>query len=51
MGRQGVQIDFGVPGAYWKAGTRTNATRVNGTAFATKDELEQHLKMLEEADI
>lgn len=40
----------GVSGAYWKADSSNKMlTRVNGTAFATKDELEQHLKMLEEA--
>ena len=41
----------GVSGAYWKADKNNKMlTRVNGTAFATKDELEQHLKMLEEAE-
>ena len=40
----------GVSGAYWKADSSNKMlTRVNGIAFATKDELEQHLKMLEEA--
>ena len=40
----------GVSGAYWKADSSNKMlTRVNGTAFATKDELERHLKMLEEA--
>ncbi len=40
----------GVSGAYWKADSSNKMlTRVNGTAFATKDELEQHLEMLEEA--
>ena len=40
----------GVSGAYWKADSSNKMlTRVNGTAFATKDELEQHLRMLEEA--
>ena len=40
----------GVSGAYWKADSNNKMlVRVNGTAFATKDELEQHLKMLEEA--
>ena len=40
----------GVSGAYWKADSSNKMlTRVNGTAFATKDELDQHLKMLEEA--
>lgn len=40
----------GVSGAYWKADSSNKMlTRVNGTAFATKDELEQHLKILEEA--
>ena len=40
----------GVSGAYWKADANNKMlTRVNGTAFATKDELETHLQMLEEA--
>lgn len=40
----------GVSGAYWKADAANKMlTRVNGTAFATKDELEAHLTMLEEA--
>ena len=40
----------GVSGAYWKADASNKMlTRVNGTAFATKDELEAHLTMLEEA--
>ena len=40
----------GVSGAYWK-GDKNNKmlTRINGTAFATKDELEEHLRLLEEA--
>lgn len=41
----------GVSGAYWKADKNNKMlTRVNGTAFATKDELSHHLKMLEEAE-
>ena len=40
----------GVSGAYWKADANNKMlTRENGTAFATKDELEAHLQMLEEA--
>ena len=40
----------GVSGAYWKADASNKMlTRVNGTAFATKEELEAHLTMLEEA--
>ena len=40
----------GVSGAYWKADANNKMlTRVNGTAFATKDELEARLQMLEEA--
>ena len=40
----------GVSGAYWKADANNKMlTRVNGTAFATKDELDAHLTMLEEA--
>lgn len=40
----------GVSGAYWK-GDKDNKmlTRINGTAFATKDELDEHLRLLEEA--
>ena len=40
----------GVSGAYWK-GDKDNKmlTRVNGTAFATKEELDEHLRLLEEA--
>ena len=40
----------GVSGAYWK-GDKNNKmlTRINGTAFANKDELEEHLRLLEEA--
>ena len=39
-----------VSGAYWK-GDKDNKmlTRVNGIAFKTKEELDEHLKMLEEA--
>ncbi len=40
----------GVSGAYWKNDANNKMlTRINGTAFATKDELEAHLTMLEEA--
>ncbi len=37
-------------GAYWK-GEKSNKmlTRINGIAFATKEELDEHLKLLEEA--
>ena len=40
----------GVSGAYWK-GDKNNKmlTRVNGTAFATREELDEHLRLLEEA--
>ncbi|OUN89234.1 threonine--tRNA ligase [[Collinsella] massiliensis] len=40
----------GVSGAYWK-GDKDNKmlTRVNGTAFATKEELDEHLRLIEEA--
>ena len=40
----------GVSGAYWK-GDKNNKmlTRINGTAFATKEELDEHMRMLEEA--
>ncbi len=37
-------------GAYWKNNKdNTMLTRINGTAFATKEELEAHLVLLEEA--
>ena len=40
----------GVSGAYWKNDSNNQMlVRVNGTAFATKDELEAHLTLLEEA--
>ena len=40
----------GVSGAYWKADKNNKMlVRVNGTAFATKPELDEHLRMLEEA--
>ena len=39
-----------VSGAYWKADSNNKMlTRVNGTAFATKEELDAHLTMIEEA--
>ena len=39
-----------VSGAYWKADSNNKMlTRVNGTAFATKEELDAHLMMIEEA--
>ena len=39
-----------VSGAYWKADSNNKMlTRVNGTAFATKEELDDHLTMIEEA--
>ena len=40
----------GVSGAYWK-GDKDNKmlTRINGVAFATKEELDEHMHMLEEA--
>lgn len=40
----------GVSGAYWKNDANNKMlTRINGTAFATKEELEAHLTLLEEA--
>ena len=40
----------GVSGAYWKNDANNKMlTRINGTAFATKDELEARLALLEEA--
>ena len=39
-----------VSGAYWKADSSNKMlTRVNGTAFATKEELDAHFTMIEEA--
>ena len=39
-----------ISGAYWKADSNNKMlTRVNGTAFATKEELDAHLTMIEEA--
>ena len=41
----------GVSGAYWKADKNNKMlTRVNGVAFATKAELDEHLRLLEEAE-
>ena len=38
-------------GAYWKNDKNNKMlTRVNGTAFATQDELDEYLKMVEEAE-
>ena len=40
----------GISGAYWKNDSNNKMlTRVNGTAFATAQELDEHIKMLEEA--
>ena len=40
----------GVSGAYWKADSSNKMlTRINGTAFASKEELDAHLTMIEEA--
>ena len=40
----------GVSGAYWKADSSNKMlTRINGTAFASKEELDAHLTMVEEA--
>ena len=42
---------MGQSGAYWKNDkNNTMLTRINGTAFASQAELEEHLKMLEEAE-
>lgn len=39
-----------IAGAYWRGDEKNKMlTRIYGTAFPTKDELEEHLKMLEEA--
>ncbi len=41
----------GQSGAYWKNDKNNKMlTRINGIAFRTKEELEQHLKFLEEAE-
>ncbi|QWT18215.1 threonine--tRNA ligase [Collinsella sp. zg1085] len=41
----------GISGAYWKADANNKMlTRVSGTAFATKDELAEHERMLAEAE-
>ena len=41
-----------VAGAYWRGSEKNKMlTRVYGTAFATPDELKQHLKRLEEAKL
>ena len=40
-----------ISGAYWKNDKNNKMlTRVNGTAFATNEELEEYLKMVEEAE-
>ncbi|MBE6671002.1 MAG: threonine--tRNA ligase [Ruminococcaceae bacterium] len=42
---------MGVSGAYWKNDKNNKMlTRIKGTAFATQEELEAHLKQLEEAE-
>ncbi len=41
----------GISGAYWKADSNNKMlTRINGTAFATQEELDNYLKLLEEAE-
>ena len=41
----------GQSGAYWKNDKKNKMlTRINGIAFRTKEELEEHLKLLEEAE-
>ena len=40
----------GVSGAYWKDDAKNKMlTRINGIAFPTKEELDEHLRLLEEA--
>lgn len=40
-----------IAGAYWRGDEKNKMLqRIYGTAFATKEELQQHLKMLEEAE-
>ena len=42
---------MGQSGAYWKNDKNNKMlTRINGTAFKTQDELDAHLKLLEEAE-
>ena len=42
----------GVSGAYWRNDSSNKMlTRINGTAFATAEELEEYLRMLEEAKL
>ena len=41
----------GISGAYWKADSNNKMlTRINGTAFPTQEELDNYLKLLEEAE-
>lgn len=41
----------GLSGAYWKADSNNKMlTRINGTAFPTQEELDNYLKLLEEAE-
>ena len=49
-GRLGAFRLLSIAGAYWKGSEKNQQlTRIYGTAFPTEAELEQHLKMLEEA--
>jgi threonyl-tRNA synthetase len=50
-GRIGAFRLTGVAGAYWRGdATRQMLTRIYGTAWATEDDLERHLRRLEEAE-
>src|SRR5438067_225652 len=49
-GKLGAFRLLSIAGAYWKGSEKNQQlTRIYGTAFATQQELDQHLKMLEEA--
>jgi threonyl-tRNA synthetase len=49
-GRLGAFRLLSIAGAYWKGSEKNQQlTRIYGTAFPTEAELEQHLKLLEEA--
>ena len=49
-GKLGAFRLLSIAGAYWKGSEKNQQlTRIYGTAFATQEELDQHLKRLEEA--
>jgi len=50
-GRIGAFRLTGVAGAYWRGDeSRPQLTRISGTAWATEEDLEEHLRRLEEAE-